>query len=48
MRRNIPLEISQTLLGVAGISTSYQYLDRIPNNRLLIVAIIVVFSMRRC
>lgn len=38
MRRNIPLKISRSLLGVAGISTSYRYLDRIPDNRLLIVS----------
>ncbi len=38
MRRNIPIKISLTLLGVAGISTSYRHLDRIPNNRLLIVS----------
>lgn len=38
MRPSIPLRISQSLLSVAGVSTSYRHLDRIPDNRLLVVS----------
>jgi 1-acyl-sn-glycerol-3-phosphate acyltransferase len=38
MRRSIPLRISQSLLSVAGVSTSYRHLRRIPDTRLLIVS----------
>ena len=38
MRHNAPLKLSQSLLSVAGVSTSYHHLGRIPDHRLLIVS----------